>query len=156
MDTSAISSRSSLDQRQKKRPKDQIPAATRAAVAKDTAALFETDGRLRVARRFAAIARAIVRDRGGADVCSEAQRQLIKRFAAAAVLAEVIEGKLARGEPIDLAQHALLCSTLVRLSQRIGISRVPKQIEGLGSYLEREYAARIEPLEPELEEQIDG
>ena len=33
-----------------------------------------------------------------------------------------------RGERIDIAQHALLCSTLHRLAGRIGLSRIPKPI----------------------------
>jgi antitoxin (DNA-binding transcriptional repressor) of toxin-antitoxin stability system len=45
---------------------------------------------------------------------------LIRRFAAAAVLAEQLEARIARGEEITLTDHALLCSSLVRLAQRIG------------------------------------
>ena len=44
------------------------------------------------------------------------------------MLAEQLEAKLARGEEIDIAQHALLCSNLVRLSARIGIDRIAKDI----------------------------
>ena len=36
-------------------------------------------------------------------------------------MAEALEAKLARGEQIDITQHAVLSSTLVRLAQRIGI-----------------------------------
>jgi hypothetical protein len=53
---------------------------------------------------------------------------LIRRFSAAAVLAEQLEAKLANGEEIDIAQHALLCSSLVRLSARIGIDRRAKKV----------------------------
>ena len=59
---------------------------------------------------------------------SEARRQLVRRFAAAAVLAEQLESKLANGQAIDLQEHALLCSSLVRLSARIGINRMPKNL----------------------------
>jgi hypothetical protein len=54
--------------------------------------------------------------------------QLIRRFAAAAVLAEQMEARLANGEQIDIAEHATLSSTLVRLAQRIGIDRVPRDV----------------------------
>ena len=37
-----------------------------------------------------------------------------------------METKLANGEEIDVQEHALLCSSLVRIAQRIGIARVPK------------------------------
>jgi hypothetical protein len=39
-----------------------------------------------------------------------------------------MEARLANGEQIDIAEHALLCSTLTRLAQRIGINRVSKNI----------------------------
>jgi hypothetical protein len=86
------------------------------------------DGRSLIARRYRDITSAILVDQGGEDLCSESRRQLIRRFAAAAVLAEQMEAKLANGEQIDIAQHALLCSTLVRVAQRIGINRIPKDI----------------------------
>ena len=39
-----------------------------------------------------------------------------------------MEGELVNGKQIDLTQHALLCSTLVRLAQRIGIDRRSRNI----------------------------
>ena len=64
------------------------------------------------------------------------RRQLIRRFSAACVLAEELEGRLARGEEIDVERHALLCCTLTRLAQRIGIDRRAKNITpSLGDYL---------------------
>jgi hypothetical protein len=54
--------------------------------------------------------------------------QLIRRFAATAVLAEQIEARLASGEEINAQEHALLSSSLVRLVQRIGINRIAKDI----------------------------
>jgi hypothetical protein len=53
---------------------------------------------------------------------------LIRRFAAAAVLAEQMESRLANGEQIKVEQHALLCSTLARLASRIGIDRRARNI----------------------------
>ena len=73
--------------------------------------------------RFKDIANAILAEQAGADQCSEARKQLIRRFAAAAMLAEQLESRLANGEQIDIAEHATLSSTLVRLAQRIGIDR---------------------------------
>ena len=46
----------------------------------------------------------------------------------ACVLAEDLEGRLARGEEIDVERHALLCSTLTRLAQRIGIDRRARNV----------------------------
>ena len=67
-------------------------------------------------------------DQGGADQCSESRLQLVRRFAAAAVLAEQLESRLANGEQIDIQEHALLCSTLARLASRIGINRIAKNV----------------------------
>jgi hypothetical protein len=90
--------------------------------------LPNVDGRTVLTRRYRDIAGALVADAGGADSCSETKIQLIRRFSAAAVLAESMEARLANGEQIDIAEHALLSSTLVRIAQRIGINRVPKNV----------------------------
>jgi hypothetical protein len=90
--------------------------------------LPDIDGRSIIARRYRDIANAILVDQGGADQCSESRKQLIRRFAAAAVLAEQLESRLVSGETIDITEHATLSSTLVRLAQRIGINRIPHDI----------------------------
>ena len=80
---------------------------------------------------------AILVDRGGVDHCSENRKQLIRRFAAAAVIAEQMEAKLANGGPINITEHAQLASTLVRIAQRIGINRRAKDITpALPDYLD--------------------
>lgn len=86
------------------------------------------DQRSQVARRYHDIASAIAVDQGGADRLSETRLQLVRRFAAAAVLAEQMEARLANGEQIPITEHALLSSTLCRLAQRIGINRVAKNV----------------------------
>jgi len=86
------------------------------------------DGRTVIYRRFRDIASQVALDQGGLDQLSEARLQLVRRFAAAAVLAEQLEAALANGEEINVERHALLCSTLTRLAQRIGIDRRAKNI----------------------------
>ena len=86
------------------------------------------DGRSLIARRYRDIIAAIIVDQGGAGQLAEARQQLIRRFAAASVLAEEMEARLANGEMIDINDHALLCSTLVRVAQRIGINRSAKDL----------------------------
>jgi hypothetical protein len=83
-------------------------------------------GRSMTARRYRDIIRALMADQGGADQCSESRKHLVRRFAAAAVLAEQLETQLARGEEIDITAHALLTSTLVRIARCIGIDRPAK------------------------------
>jgi hypothetical protein len=86
------------------------------------------DGRSLMGRRYRDISAQIIHDQGGLDLCSESRLQLIRRFSAAAVIAEHMEARLAQGEPIDIGEHALLCSTLTRLAARIGIDRIPREI----------------------------
>lgn len=81
-----------------------------------------------VARRYRNITSAIMADQGGADQCSETRQQLIRRFAAAAVLAEQMEARLVRGEEIDIAGHAILCGSLVRIARIIGVDHTPRDL----------------------------
>jgi hypothetical protein len=111
--------------------------------------LPNTDGRSFVVRRYRDIANAIFVDQGGEGRCSESRKQLIRRFAAAAVIAEQMESRLANGGEINISEHAQLASTLVRIAQRIGINRRAKDITpALPDYLdaaETEIEARNAP-----------
>jgi hypothetical protein len=118
-----------------------IPAATRSRVSNGREVLPGVDQRSAVARRYRDLIGAIVTDQGGAAQLSEARMQLVRRFAAASVLAEQMEARLACGERIDISEHALLCSSLVRLSSRIGINRMSKSVETLADYLAANYEA---------------
>jgi len=110
----------------------------------DKRLLPEVDGRSLVFKRYKEIASAILADQAGvAD--SEVRRQLIRRFSAAACLAEQLEIKMANGEQISIAEHATLSSTLVRLAQPIGINRATKPTEGVFSYIARKYPRTEEP-----------
>jgi hypothetical protein len=117
----------------KRKPADsRTPAArkvyARSRVSNGRDLLPDIDGRSVIARRYRDIASAVLADQGGPDLCSEARQQLIRRFAAAAVLAEQLESRLANGEEIDIAAHATLSSTLVRLAQRIGLDRRARDV----------------------------
>ena len=77
---------------------------------------------------------------------SEARSQLVRRFAALAVQAEMMEAKLARGETISIADQAQIASTLVRLASRIGIDRRARAIvPDLKDYLEGRATIDAEP-----------
>ena len=120
-------------------------ALNRARVSNGGDILPGVDGRSWVARRYRDIAKAIVIDQGGQDRCAEARLQLIRRFAAAAVLAEQMEAKLANGEVINITEHALLTSTMVRVAQRIGINRRARDIvPTLATYLQTKQATADE------------
>jgi len=106
------------------------------------------DGRTVIYRRFRDIASQVALDQGGLDQLSEARLQLVRRFAATAVLAEQLEAALANGQEINVERHALLCSTLTRLAHRIGIDRRAKNVTpALRDYLE-ERATVVSEVEP--------
>jgi hypothetical protein len=86
------------------------------------------DQRTATYRRYRDLVDTILGDQGGVDQCSESRKQLVRRFAACSVLAEMAEAKLVAGEQIDVQEHALLCSTLTRLVSRLGIDRIAKDI----------------------------
>jgi len=123
----------SLEPSTNKRP-TRVPAVDlkshgRSKVSNGKDILPDCDGRSVIARRYRDIASAILVDQGGADLCSESRKQLVRRFAAAAVLAEQMEAALARGQEISITEHCLLASTMVRVANKIGVDRVPKEIE---------------------------
>lgn len=112
-------------------------ASARSRVTNGKDLLPGIDGRSPAARRYHDVMQAVIADMGGVDRCSEARVALVRRFAAACVLAEQLEAKLVNGETIDVGEHALLSSTLTRLVQRIGLGRIPKNITPhLHDYLE--------------------
>jgi hypothetical protein len=113
-------------------------ASARSRVSNGKDILPGVDGRSPLARRYRDISATIISDMGGVDRCSEARLQLIRRFAASAVMAEAMESELVNGKPVNVTEHSLLSSTLVRLAARIGINRLPKNITPhLHDYLEQ-------------------
>jgi hypothetical protein len=94
------------------------------------------DGRSVVARRYRDLYEALCTDQGGIDRLSEVRLQLIRRFAAASVLAEQMEAKLANGAAVDIAEYCTLASTATRISNRIGMERRAKTVPSLAEYIE--------------------
>src|SRR5215831_15745222 len=90
-------------------------ASARSRVSNGADVLPDVDGRSAIARRYRDILAQLASDQGGVDRLGEARLQLCRRFAAAACIAEQMEADLANGAKIDIAEHAQLCSTLVRV-----------------------------------------
>ncbi len=102
------------------------------------------DGRSVVARRYRDVSVAIFQDQGGESNCSESRKQLVRRFAAASVMAEMLEAELAQGKAIDVTEHALLVSTAVRVAMRIGLDRRSRNITPtLSDYLRADEAVDV-------------
>jgi hypothetical protein len=111
----------------------------RSKVTNHTNLLPDLDGRSALARRFRDLVSAYIADMGGIDNCSEVKIGLLRRLAAASVLAEAIEAKAMNGVDIDLSEFCNLASTTVRLSSRVGIERKPRDVTpSLHEYLDVE------------------
>jgi hypothetical protein len=79
-------------------------------------------------QRYKAIVSQMAVEQGGIESLTAARTQLIKRFAAASILAEQLEVRIARGEPVSISEHSQLSSTLVRLAQRLGLDRISRDV----------------------------
>src|ERR1700751_2611991 len=66
------------------------------------------DGRSAGARRYRDLVLEIVADQGGVEHCATARLQLIRRFAAASVIAEGLEAAL-----VEAHRHRRSCATLL-------------------------------------------
>ena len=91
-------------------------------------AILHGDARSVAARRYRDVVCSLVNEQGGPDQCSDIKLILIRRVAGITVLAEQTEAALCNGEEVDAKEMALLASTLARLSTRIGIGRVSKDV----------------------------
>jgi hypothetical protein len=114
-------------------PPDCLPVAdplpsTRARLTNHRDLLPGLDGRSPGARRFRDLVNAFSADQGGVENCSEVKLGLVRRLAAASVLAEMLEVKAIAGELTEVSEFCNLASTTVRLSQRLGINRVAKNV----------------------------
>jgi hypothetical protein len=101
------------------------------------------DARSITARRFRDLVKSLIADAGGVEACSTAKLQLLRRLAAASVLAEMMEAKGLDGEQFDVAEFCNLASTALRLSAKVGLSRFKKDVTPrLATYLEGQDATR--------------
>ena len=78
----------------------------------------EADGRSAWARRFRSLVEGYGAHIGGAPTLP--QQALIRRIAALDIEAERIEGLMAEGSPVDVAEYARQASTQRRLLQQLG------------------------------------
>jgi hypothetical protein len=104
------------------------------------------------ARRFRDLVNAFIADMGGADHCSDIKLGLLRRLAAVTVQSELIEARMINGEEVDIGTLCQLASTTVRLSQRLGVNRVAKNVvPSLAQYLDaihQQQQAPGEEMEP--------
>jgi hypothetical protein len=110
-------------------------------------------------------------DRLYADVSSDlgndltaVERSLVEGFVGATIVLQALNTKLALGEEIDLGEHAAVCSSMVRIAAKIGLSRRSRIVSGLieGESVGeswsplRQHLREVADREKQSEEAIDG
>jgi hypothetical protein len=79
-------------------------------------------------RRFHDLVVGHIGDMGGRDRLSEAQLALAKRAAGLECELERIEGRMSRGEEVDLDRYGRAASHLRRLLESLGLERKPRNV----------------------------
>ena len=128
-------------------PKKTPPATVRSAVTNGKRLFVQGDGRGPWARRYRDLITAHVSDLGGPDAgLSEAQISLIKRASAVEVELEAMEGKMSRGEPVDLDLFTRALGHLRRVLETLGLERKPRNVTpDLKTYLREKYGEQACP-----------
>jgi hypothetical protein len=86
------------------------------------------DGRSPWSRRYRDLIAGHISDMGGRSVLSEAQLSLIKRASAIELELEQMEGKLSKGETIDIDIFTRTASHLRRILETLGLERRQRDI----------------------------
>jgi hypothetical protein len=100
-----------------KRPKYQIPSRV------------HLDGRTTAAKEFDRLYVAVSSDLG--NDLTAVEKALVEGFVGAVVVLQSLNTQLAQGKEIDLAEHASVCSSMVRIASKIGLSRRSRIVSGL-------------------------
>jgi hypothetical protein len=82
-----------------------------------------------VRKQFDAIAAGVARDLGGENCLSTVQKHLVEAFAGCAVTLNDLNARAMLGEPVDILSYSQAVSTLVRVAAKLGVVRVPREIE---------------------------
>ncbi len=104
-------------------------ATARARVTNHIGMLPDVDGNSAAARRFRDLVGDFIADLGGLEMCSTIKLGLIRRLAAVTVQVETLEAKVINGQPVEAATLCQLASTALRLSQRLGLERVAREVK---------------------------
>jgi hypothetical protein len=88
----------------------------------------EIDSRSRPAALFREIAGLIASDRGGKDVLSKSELELVRRSAGLGVIADQMEHKLVSGEQIDIRAYSDVCYRQCRILSTLGLDRRARPI----------------------------
>jgi hypothetical protein len=86
-------------------------------------------GTSRAARRLYDITSQMIQDEGGLNKITETQLSLIRSFASLCVLREALDARIAKGEAINTASYAKICSIQVRVATRIAARRAKRKVD---------------------------
>ncbi len=113
------------------------PLTQRSAVTNGKRPFVDGNGNAAWTRRWRDLVTAHEQDlSGGADL-SEAQSSLIRRVATIEIELEQLEGKLSKGEAVDLDGYTRAASHLRRILETLGLKRVAKPVMSLTEHLAR-------------------
>ena len=97
----------------------------------------EGDGNSAWSRRYRDLIAGHASDLGGSDTLSAAQFSLVRRASAIECELELMEGRLSKGEQVDLDVFTRSSSHLRRILETLGIERRPREVTSpLGTLLE--------------------
>jgi hypothetical protein len=71
----------------------------------------------------------VIQDLGGESVITTVQRELVEAFAGIAIRVKDLNTRGLAGQDVDLGQLSVAASTMVRLASRIGVQRIPREVE---------------------------
>ena len=109
-------------------------------------AVHTIDGRCQTALRFRDLVEQMTADLGGADLLSEAQRQLVRRAATLSLMAEAAEADVVRDMATDLNSYGMIADRLRRICETLGLERVARPVND-SSYVLSDYFSRPPPNE---------
>jgi hypothetical protein len=99
----------------------------------------QLDGRTGAAKVFDRLAGEIASDLAGRDGLSAIEASLVEAFCGSFVVLDSLNTRLLLGQSIDVSEHAMCVSALVRVASRLGLQRRAKHITPtLHQYLEAE------------------
>jgi len=104
------------------------PSKARSAVSNGRRSFVDGDGKSVWARRHRDLVELHVADMGGGDRLSEAQISLVKRASTIEVQLEFEEGRLSKGEEIDLDAFTRVAGHLRRILETLGIERAKRDV----------------------------
>jgi hypothetical protein len=78
----------------------------------------ELDGRTNAAKDYDRLVGAVVADLGGTENITAIERRIVEAFAGSAILLDALNAKVLLGLDVDIGQHALIVSSVVKTASR--------------------------------------